>query len=73
MAGPSILVKFLGDFSGQGSNDQQITGSAASEVRRSRMRWAFSSALSALNQTGILGPFGAALHWSRTRPPIDPC
>jgi hypothetical protein len=60
MAGPSILVKFLGDMSGLGGAISNM-GASASNVA-GKMHTTFSSALSALNQTGVLGPFGAALN-----------
>src|ERR1700729_935236 len=60
MAGPSILVKFMGDLSGLGGAISSA-GSTASNVA-GKMHTTFSTALSALNQTGVLGPFGAALN-----------
>jgi phage-related protein len=59
MAGPSILVRVLGDLSGLGKAASDA-GKTAEGVA-SRAHSAFSGFLGALNQSGVLGPFGAAL------------
>ena len=59
MAGPSILVRILGDVTGLG---QSMTSTAtAGQTAAGRIHTAFSSALATLNQTGVLGPFGGAI------------
>ena len=59
MAGPSIVVRVLGDLTGLGS---AMSGSAkTAESATSRIHSAFSSVLGTLNRTGVLGPFGDAL------------
>jgi hypothetical protein len=59
MPGPSVMVRILADLSkfGQTVKDAGTTAESAA----ARMHTAFSATLGALNQTGILGPFGAAL------------
>jgi len=59
MAGPSILVRVLGDLTGFAKSATDA-GSAASSAA-SKMHTVFSGVLGSLNQTGVLGPFGAAL------------
>jgi hypothetical protein len=59
MAGPTILVKFLGDMSGLGGAISNVGASAQGVA--SKMHQTFSSALGALNATGVLGPFGGVL------------
>jgi hypothetical protein len=59
MAGPSIMVRVLGDLSslGQSFSNAGTQGQSAA----SKMHSAFSSMLGQLNATGVLGPFGGAL------------
>jgi hypothetical protein len=59
MAGPSIVVRVLGDLKGLSSsvNDAGKTAEGAA----SRMHSAFSSVLGTLNKTGLLGPFGESI------------
>jgi len=59
VAGPTVVVRILGDLSKLSSSfkDAESKGSSAAKG----MHEAFSGMLSALNQTGILGPFGDAL------------
>lgn len=59
MAGPSVLVRILGDF----TNFSKSAGDVgkAGESAASRMHSAFSNVLGTLNRTGVLGPFGDAL------------
>jgi hypothetical protein len=59
MAGPSILVRVLGDLTGLGNsfNSAAQKGQAAA----GGMHSAFSGMLGTLNSTGVLGPFGSAL------------
>jgi hypothetical protein len=56
MAGPSIMVRVLGDLTGLGSSftGAQTKGTSAA----AGMKTAFSSMLGTLNNTGALGPFG---------------
>src|SRR6516165_1325450 len=64
MAGPSVMVRVLGDVSGLGqafSNGASSSSSAASKIHG-----AFTSVLGQLNQTGILGPFGSMLDQANT-------
>jgi hypothetical protein len=59
MAGPSVAVRVLGDLTGFG---KAMTDTAtAGEGTGKRLGAAFKGALGAINQTGVLGPFGAAL------------
>ena len=59
MAGPSVMVKILGDVSGLG---KAFSGAAASgTAAANKLRGGFSSMLGMLNQSGVLGPFGGAL------------
>jgi hypothetical protein len=59
MAGPSVVVRVLGDLSklSQSFTEVQARGSAAARG----MHEAFSGVLGTLNRTGVLGPFGDAL------------
>jgi hypothetical protein len=59
MAGPSIMVRILGDLTGL----QKATGKAgeSAEGAASKIHGAFSSVLGQLNQAGVLGPFGESL------------
>jgi predicted PurR-regulated permease PerM len=59
MAGPSIVVRVLGDLTGLAKSivDAGAKGAAAAKG----LHETFSTTLNALNQTGVLGPFGAAL------------
>jgi hypothetical protein len=59
MAGPSVAVRVLGDLTGF---SKSMTDTAAhGETVGKRLGAAFKGALSAINQTGVLGPFGEAL------------
>ena len=59
MAGPSVAVRVIGDMSGLGKafTDAGATASKAGD----KIKSALGGALSTLNQTGILGPFGDAI------------
>jgi hypothetical protein len=59
VAGPSVVVRFLGDLTGLGKSlgDTEKKGTSTAKNIHS----AFSSTLGALNKSGVLGPFGAAL------------
>ncbi len=59
MAGPSVMVSILADLSkfGQAFKDAGTAGASAA----GKLHDTFSGVLGALNQTGVLGPFGAAL------------
>lgn len=59
MAGPSVMVRVLGDVTGLGKSfdDAGTKGQSAG----SKMHAAFSGVLGQLNAAGVLGPFGAAL------------
>jgi hypothetical protein len=59
MAGPSVTVKFLADMKALGDSVKQV-GTAGQTVAKS-MGDAFHGVLGALNQSGVLGPFGSAL------------
>jgi hypothetical protein len=59
VAGPSIFVRFLGDAAGLNKAFDQTATKGASTAKS--LHGAFSGALGAINQTGVLGPFGAAL------------
>jgi hypothetical protein len=60
MAGPSIAVRVIGDL----SNFAKSMGDTAAhgEGAATRIRGAFTGALGAFNQTGVLGPLGDALN-----------
>jgi phage-related protein len=59
VAGPSVAVRVLADVT---AFTKSIGGIAAAGAESAgHMRAAFSGVLGALNQTGVLGPFGAAL------------
>src|SRR6516165_6216421 len=64
MPGPSIAVRILGDLTGFGKSvdDTGKKGQSAAQGMHS----AFSGMLGALNQSGVLGPFGAALSTADT-------
>jgi phage-related protein len=59
MAGPSIVVRILGDVKGLG----QALGDAGDKAQKGAQKAhaAFSSFLGNINKTGVLGPFGLAL------------
>lgn len=59
MAGPTLMVKLLADVTGLGKSFDQA--GTAGKSAADKMHGAFSSVLSTLNNSGILGPFGAAL------------
>ena len=59
MAGPSVAVRVIGDMSGLGKAFD-AAGSAASTAG-AKIKGALTGALSTINQTGILGPFGEAI------------
>src|SRR3954452_20586779 len=59
MAGPSVLVKIIGDVSGLGKAVDEASSKVASAA--GKMSSVFSGALSGINQTGVLGPLGDAL------------
>jgi hypothetical protein len=59
MAGPSIVVRILGDAKALGA--AFTASSKTAESAAARMHGAFSSVLGTLNQSGVLGPFGDSL------------
>lgn len=59
MAGPSIMVRVLGDVTGLGKSFDDASGKGTSAA--SKLHTAFRGTLDMLNQSGVLGPFGAAL------------
>jgi Arc/MetJ-type ribon-helix-helix transcriptional regulator len=59
MAGPSVAVKVLGDVTGLGKSFDDAGSKGTSAA--SKMHSAFRGVLDSLNQSGVLGPFGAAL------------
>jgi len=59
MAGPSIVVRVLGDLKGLGAAMQTAGTSAKSAA--STAQQGFGRMLSTLNSSGVLGPFGTAL------------
>lgn len=59
MAGPSVMVRVLGDTSGLARSFTQTGAHAQSAA--SKVHAAFGTMLDRLNQTGVLGPFGQAL------------
>jgi hypothetical protein len=59
MAGPSVAVRVIGDMSGLGKAFQSAGATAA--AAGDKIKSAIGGALSTLNQTGILGPFGGAV------------
>jgi phage-related protein len=59
MAGPSVMVRVMGDLKGLGDAFSSAGKTAQGAV--SKIHGTFSSMLGALNQTGVLGPFGLAL------------
>jgi hypothetical protein len=59
VAGPSLIVKLLGDVTGLGKSFSDAGTKGASAA--SGIHSAFSSMLGQLNSTGVLGPFGTAL------------
>ena len=59
MAGPSIVVRVLGDLKGLASAATDAGKTA--EAAGSRIHSAFSSVLGTLNRTGVLGPFAESL------------
>jgi hypothetical protein len=59
MPGPSVLVRILGDLSGLAGSFK--TAAATGSTAAKGLHDAFTPALAALNQTGVLGPFQDAL------------
>lgn len=59
MAGPSIMVKIMGDVLGLSSSLETVGGKAKGVG--SSLHDAFRGTLDQLNQAGVLGPFGTAL------------
>src|SRR6516165_9099469 len=59
MAGPTLVVRVLGDLKGLSDSFKTAQDKGAGAAKG--MHEAFSGMLTALNQTGVLGPFGAAL------------
>jgi hypothetical protein len=59
MAGPSVVVRVLGDLKGLGSAVD--SAAAKGTAGAGRMRSAFSGMLSTLNASGVLGPFAGVL------------
>jgi hypothetical protein len=59
MAGPTLVVRFLGDLKGLGSalgDVEKKAGSTAASAHRS-----FSTFLGSVNRTGVLGPLGDSI------------
>jgi hypothetical protein len=59
MAGPSVMVKILGDVTGLGNSFNEA--GAKGQSAANKMHSAFSGMLNTLNSSGVLGPFGNAL------------
>src|SRR5215471_21024629 len=59
MAGPSVVVRILGDLSGLGKAFEQAGTSAQSAAGKASS--SFKTMLGAVNQTGVLAPFAAAI------------
>jgi hypothetical protein len=59
MAGPSIAVRFLGDFSKLKAGMSDV--GAAAKANGGSIKDAFAPALAVLNKSGVLGPFKEAL------------
>jgi hypothetical protein len=59
MAGPSIVVRVLGDLKALGQSMEGAGAKAQSTAQRAHS--AFSGMLSSLNASGVLGPFAGAL------------
>jgi hypothetical protein len=59
VAGPSVVVRVLGDISGLGKAFAAAGGTAQSAAGKAA--GAFHNMLGGLNQTGVLGPFAGAL------------
>ena len=59
MPGPSVMVRVLGDMTGLGKTFDDTGNKGTSAA--GKMHTAFRGVLDTLNQSGILGPFGAAL------------
>jgi hypothetical protein len=59
MAGPSIVVRILGDLKALGNSMDGAGAKATSTAQRAHS--AFSGMLSSLNASGVLGPFAGAL------------
>ena len=59
MPGPSVMVRVLGDVTGLGQSFDESATKGTSAA--SKLHSAFTGVLGTLNQTGVLGPFGAAL------------
>jgi hypothetical protein len=59
MAGPSIVVRILGDLKALGNSMDGAGAKAQSTAQRAHS--AFSGMLSTLNASGVLGPFSGAL------------
>jgi hypothetical protein len=64
MAGPSIMVRVLGDLTGLGKSFD--TAATQGQSAAGKMHSAFSGMLGMLNSTGVLGPFGTALQTADT-------
>jgi hypothetical protein len=59
MAGPTVLVRVLGDIKGLAGSFKEVGKQADSAS--GRMHDAFQSVLGTLNKSGVLGPFGDSL------------
>src|ERR1700758_1041881 len=59
MAGPSVVVRVLGDISNLTKSFTSAGTSAQNAAAKAHS--AFTSVLGTLNSTGVLGPFGEAL------------
>jgi|SRR5215471_255436 len=64
MAGPSVVVRVLGDLRQLGASMDAAGSKAASGAGRARA--AFGGMLSTLNRSGIMGPFSGALDGIQT-------
>jgi hypothetical protein len=58
MAGPSVMVRIMGDVTNLAQSMKSVGSTAASAANAARE--GFSGLVSTLNKTGILGPFGEA-------------
>jgi hypothetical protein len=60
MAGPSVMVRLLGDVTGLGKSF--VDAASQGQTAGQKLHSAFSGVLNQLNSTGVLGPFGGAIN-----------
>jgi len=60
MAGPSVMVRILGDVSNLANNFKKVGDQATGAAGKAHQ--AFTGMLATLNQTGVLGPLGDAIN-----------